>query len=223
MRIIFALLFSSLLFGGEFCFFIPPAGWEIAHLKNPSPYVKIGFLGKGSKDFRPSINLAVEEVDVSLKQYVKAVKEIQKGDPSVKWRDLGAISTEAGKGQLIEMCSPSPFGELKVLQAILVQKEKAYILTAAVLKEDFSKIQADLFKSFQSLTLAPDLWTPIKNEDLQKKIKHHLTFLDTSEKRVKEWEQFKNQVESLSELGPYWQFLALQEANSKISTPGTDP
>jgi hypothetical protein len=218
-----ALLLSSFLIGGEFCFFTPPQEWEIAQLKNPSPYIKIGFLGKGSSDFRPSINLAVEEVDVPLKQYVKAVKELQKSDPSLKLRDLGPFSTQAGKGQLLEMSSSSPFGELKILQMIFVQKEKAYILTAAVLKEEFAKLQATILKSLQSLRLTSDLWTPIKDEKIQKKLQASLLLLETSAKKEEEFQKFKAQVESFSELGPYWQFLALQEGNAKISNGGTDP
>ena len=85
----FTLIFLTLLnfASAKHCTFIPPTGWEIAQLKNPSPHVKIGFIGKGTGEFRPSINLAEEEVDVPLKEYVKAVKELQLADPTAKWRD----------------------------------------------------------------------------------------------------------------------------------------
>lgn len=141
-----------LLFAAQ-CLFTPPSGWEQAQLKTPSPYVQIGFLGKGSTEFRPSMNLATEEVDVPLKEYIKAVKELQLEDPSVKWRDLGKLSMQAGTGRLIEMTNASPWGEMKILQAFFVSSGTAYILTASVLKEDFPAIQAELMKSFQSLNI----------------------------------------------------------------------
>ncbi len=147
-------LFSSLALEARHCTFTPPSDWEMAQLTTPSPHVKMGFVGKGSAVFRPSINLATEEeVDVSLKEYVKAVKELQLADPMTKWRDLGKFAMEGGTGRLIEMTSPSPWGEVKVFQAFLVADQTAYILTAAVLKEDLPKLQSQLLASLRSLTL----------------------------------------------------------------------
>src|SRR5579872_5748842 len=106
------LLFLSLFTfaHAKHCTFIPPSGWEIAQLKNPSPHVKVGFIGKGTGEFRPSINLAEEDVDVSLKEYVKAVKELQLADPTTKWRDLGKLPMQSGTGRLTEMSNSSPWG-----------------------------------------------------------------------------------------------------------------
>ncbi len=152
MRIIFLIFFIQ-GFANE-CVFTPPPGWEMAKLKNPSPYLKLGFLGKGEKEFRPSINLSVEEgVGVSLKEYVKAVKEIQKEDPTAQLRDLGPFAVKSGSGRLLEIASTSPWGEIRMLQLLFVEGGKAYILTAAALKGDFVKIQSDILQSFQSLSI----------------------------------------------------------------------
>lgn len=216
MRVIFLFLSIFALANAKHCTFIPPSGWEIAQLKNPSPHVKIGFIGKGSGEFRPSINLAEEEVDVSLKEYVKAVKELQLADPMTKWRDLGKFPMGSGEGRLTEMTNPSPWGEIKVLQALFVHEDRAYILTGAVLKEDFLKFQNELLKSFRSLTLSEDLWTPIADAAKRAEFATFFAKLGTTEEKDAEWENLQKKIVSHAELGPYWQFLALQEGHAKI-------
>lgn len=221
MRLFLVLLAFISIAHARQCYFFPPSGWEIAQLKTPSPHVKIGFIGKGSTDFRPSINLAFEEVDVSLKDYIKAVKELQLADPTTKWRDLGKFPTQAGTGRLTEMSNTSPWGEIKIYQAIVVENNQAYILTAAVLKEDFPKFQAELMKSFRSLALTDDIWTPIPDANQRGQFQSFFTSLGSYEDKEEEWENLQKQVESISQLGPYWQFLALQEGRSKIYNTAT--
>ncbi len=202
------------------CYFSPPSGWEIAQLEEPSPYVQIGFIGKGSNPFRPSINLALEEIDVPLKEYLKAVKETHLLEPGTKWRDLGKFNFQAGPGRLTEISSTSPWGEIKILQALFVKDQIAYILTAAVLKEDFSKIQAALIASLQSLCLSPDLFTPLADL-LQKEELEKIFSTQTSqdEEKKAQWEKLQKTVAGCTQLGPYWQFLVLKEGYAKIYSP----
>lgn len=195
----------------DLCYFIPPKGWEAAQLKNPSAYVQVGFIGKGSTDFRPCINLATEEVDVSLSEYVKAVKELQ--SPDAKWRDLGKLPMAGGPGRLVEMQGNSPWGEVKLLQAFFVKDNMAYILTAAVLKPDFADVHAQLLQAFRSLTVIEDLFSPV--QDAKKKADLKNTFAHLSE--TKDLEGLQKQIETLSDLGGYWQFLAAQEAKERLS------
>jgi len=152
MRILFILI-ASLAFA-ETCIFSPPSGWE----KAPAPPadILIGYLGKGSTQFRPSITLASEEVELSLKDYAKAVKQIHLEDPNIKLRDLGKFNVVGGEGRLMEITSFCPCGEVKMLQALFVQGSKAYILTAAVLKKDFAEHQAELLKSLRSMTVTTE-------------------------------------------------------------------
>ncbi len=212
--LLFLLLFTFAQ--AKHCTFIPPSGWEIAQLKNPSPHVKIGFIGKSSGEFRPSINLASEDVDVPLKDYLKAVKNLQSADPTTKWRDLGKFSMQGGIGRLTEMSSTSAWGELKILQAIFVGDQKAHILTAALLKEDFPKFQNELLKSFQSLCLIDDVWSPISDPEEQARFKALFSSLGNSAEKERELDLLQKQVGAKAELGPYWQFLALQEGRSRI-------
>ncbi|HSX10541.1 MAG TPA: hypothetical protein VLF94_02340 [Chlamydiales bacterium] len=197
------------------CLFQPPADWEIAHLKTPSPEIHIGFLAKGSGEFRPSINLATEEIDGTLKEYVKAVKELHLSEPKVQWRDLGKFATRAGEGRLTEVTKPSAWGEMKIFQAIVVKDDTAYILTSAVLKKDLSRYHTSILNAFRSLNLVPDLWTPI--HDSQKRQQLQELFATLGQSEDKEGEKVRlQQAVSQTELGPYWQFLALKEGLAKL-------
>lgn len=204
--------------------FNPPPGWQCALPKNHSPYVRVGFIGNGSTQFHPSINLASEEVDISQKEYVKAVKEIHLAEPGTKWRDLGKFSMNAGVGILTEISSTSVWGEVKMLQAILVQKKTAYILTAAVLKKDYPGLQKEILKSLQSFSLHPTLIAALPSEQLQDQFKQIFSTLgifteegDVSHLQKSQWEQYQKQVTELyPEMGSHWQFLALREGHTKI-------
>lgn len=199
-----------------YCTFVPPSGWEIAQLKNPSPHIKIGFLGQGSKEFRPSINLATEEVDVPLAKYVQAVKELHLNNPTIQWRDLGKLQMQSGPGRLVEMSNTTPYGDIKILQAFFVKSDTAYILTAAILKEDFPKLQQELLKSLQSLNLIEDLSAPIVDAKKRTEFQSLFSALGASEEKETEWKKLQDQVKENASLGPYWQFLALQEGRAKI-------
>ena len=220
MNRVAALLIDILLIfplsASPYCIFQPPKNWEIAQPKVPTPYVQIGFLGEAKNGFRSCLNLAIEEqVDVSLKQYVKAVKKLQTKDHKKKWLDLGALSMVAGPGHLIEMTEESPWGELKILQAFYVQNKTAYILTASLLKEDYIGFQKEIVSAFKTFQLTDTLWTPIVDAIQRDHFRTLYSSLGTSESEV-EWQTFQKAVADLNDLGPYWQFQALQSGKEKI-------
>lgn len=199
------------------CYFIPPSGWEAVQPKQLSEYVQVGFLGKGSNEFRPSINIAFEEVNVSLKEYIKAVKAIHASQPDAKWRDLGKFSMLAGEGRLTEITSPTPWGEIKTLQAILVKQNQAYILTGACLKQDFPRFQSDLLRCFHSLNLAPDLFSAIPDPENRHALKQLFDSLGTRAEKEEEWQLLQKAVaEKAPQMGGYWHFLLLKEGHAKI-------
>lgn len=215
----------------EICTFLPPAGWEIAQPKNLSHHVQVGFLGKGSGDFRPSINIAFEEVDVPLKEYVKAVKKIQTAQPNTQWRDLGKFPMKAGTGRLTEITTTTPWGEIKMLQALFVKNGMAYILTGAVLKQDLPKFQAELLNSFRSLVLVPHLFTPLPENSqtaefrkLFSSLGHFSPEEDMERAQKQQWDTLQKAVQGVSEMGPYWDYLVLKEGHAKIysSTPSSN-
>jgi len=151
MRLLFILI-ASFAFAETYTF-SPPSGWEKAD--QPPQGIEVGYLGKGASLFRPSVTLATEEVDLSLKEYTKVVKLIHQEDPNIQLRDLGKFAMAGGEGRLLEISTSGPCGEVKMLQGLLVKNSKAYILTAAVLKKDFAEYQSELLKAIRSLSIDP--------------------------------------------------------------------
>jgi len=212
----FLFLFPFNFIVGSLPLFAPPDEWEFAAAKNTDSCIQAGFLGKGSTPFRPSMNLAIEEVDVNLKQYLKAVKEIHLHSPGTTWRDLGKFVTLSGTGRLTEISTPSSFGNIKMLQMILIKDKVAYIMTGAAIKEDFLRLQDIFTKSFQSLRLEADLFSSLGQE---KKQKFELFFksIDTNHaEETAQWNHLQTMVLDTPEMGRYWQALVLKRGYEKI-------
>lgn len=216
MRVLFFLLMIGFSYSKQ-CTFIPPQGWEIAELKTDSPHVKIGFLGKGKTDFRPSMNLALEEgVDVSFKEYVNLVKNLQKADRTSSLRDLGAFPVACGNGRLLEISTKTAWGDIKILQVLCMVEENVYILTASVLKEEFPQFQKQILQSFRTLQLSDDLFSQIEDVKKREKFSAFFKALGTTQEKDLEWEKLKDEVSENKQLGPYWAFLILKEGYAKI-------
>ena len=132
--------------------FTPPSGWHFADKKDLPPRVQVMVVGKGLKEFPPSLNLTTEEYKGTLKDYLKIVKGIN-DSKSGQWKKLGQIETKAGKASLSQLDVPSKWGELRMLHAILLSNETIYILTAAALAEEFPKFHKDFFAALKSLRI----------------------------------------------------------------------
>jgi hypothetical protein len=218
------VLYFPLFLYSSVCYFTPPADWECCQPKNMSPHIQIGFVGKGSTEFRPSINLAVEEVDVSLKTYLKAVKQIHLAQGNAVWRDLGPFKVAAGEGRLIQLCSFSPCGEVEMFQAILIRDHQAYILTAAALKKDTPHLKETILKSLASLSIVPNLWTPLPLEEQRLQLQDFFSSIHTrpddialNDWNAMQWIQLQKIVEKEgSSMGSHWQFLVLKDGYAEI-------
>lgn len=219
-----AIGITSHLWSDPIPLFTPPPKWQYAQPKNPSEYVQISFVSEGSAQFRPSINLALEETDVSLKEYVKAVKEIHLQDPQTKWRDLGKFTMKGGIGRLTEMTTQMPVGEVKILQAILIHEKIAYILTITALKKDYPNRRQEMLQALQSLSIYDNLFAALSDPTKQAKIKDFFATLgifspneNFYHAKQKQWELLQKEVlEGCSEMGGHWHYLALKEGLSKI-------
>ncbi len=238
LKLYFLLLFVYFArLAADTCFFIPPTGWEIADPETLAPRVEICFLGKSSKGLAPSVNLATESVNVSLEAYVEAVRKIHKADPNSHWRDLGKFKTPMGEGRLTELESPTDLGRARLVQLIVIKNQTAYVLTAAALKEEFSKYYKTFDQVFRSLQLSSNLLEsyPSKSQQLllhqliQSLENRFLTLLTdqtTAEKALSSepfytdvWEPFeKKMINTFTEMGPYWQILVLSEIRTKLLT-----
>jgi hypothetical protein len=199
---------------------VPPQNWECVHPQKLSSEIQIAFLGKGASDFRPSLNLAVEEIDVPLDVYIKSVRRIHESEMNMKWRDLGPFTFNSGKGRLAEISGSSPMGEVKMLQGIYVQDRFAYIVTGAVLKDEFASQQKTVLNAIRSLTIAPDLFSTIADASQRSSLQdcfRSFSHLTSPEERQNEWSHLQNVIlKDFSSMGAHWQILILKEGYQQI-------
>lgn len=135
--------------------FVPPQGWQMADSKELSPNVKSMVVGKGDKEFPPSINLAVEPYKGTQKEYLKIVKRINEAGKR-EWKDLGIIRTSAGDASLSQVDETGEWGSIRMMHVILVKESIAYILTAAATREEFSRFYKDFFAAMRSLNITKE-------------------------------------------------------------------
>jgi len=209
----------------SFCLFTPPQGWELSDPRNPALQVQIAFLKNTGKGFCPSINLAVEKTNVSMTEYLKAVKAIHEQDRNQRFRLLGKVRTKAGLGQLIEIDAPSEWGPVRILQLLFVKEGHAYILTAAALKEEFANYYKEIQEAFRSLTLTPDLLSTIPQLERRESLKnkqHELleVWQQTVQKesqRDKQWQKFQQTIlDDFQDMGAFWQILVLKNTQEQL-------
>lgn len=212
------------------CYFIPPKGWGIADPSKLSHRVKICFVGPSSGYLSPSVSLATEEVDISLKAYVDIVKSDCERDPNSVWRDLGKYNTPLGEGRLTEREVKTQWGVSRQIQLMVIKDNQAYVLTAGALKEEFSRHYQDFEAVLKSLTITPDLAAATeKKELLNTLIKNlHTDFkaltaasaeevFDSPNFQNQSWEPFQQKViNNFTEMGPYWQILLLRDQQNKL-------
>lgn len=218
-RLVFLLLAISSLWAKESCFFIPPKGWEIADPKMLAPSVDICFLGKSSKGLAPTINLATEVVDVSLDAYIEEVRKIHSADPNCRWRDLGKFTARIGNGRLMELETPTEFGAARMVQLVVIKENVAYILTAAALKEEFSKYYKTFDAALRSLQSSSNLVEAYPSKELKILIDALLQKKESSLEFEAIWKPFENKIiNDFTEMGPYWQILLLSEIRTQLLT-----
>jgi hypothetical protein len=217
------------------CYFIPPKGWQLADQSKLSHRIKICFLGNTSRNLQPSVNLATEKVNVSLKAYVDILRSDCAKDPNCIFRDLGKYNTPLGEGRLTEREVKTKWGVARQVQLIVIKDNRAYILTAGALKEEFSRHYQDFEAVLKSLTITDDLTSPItpleKREHLQSRIKkldtdfdHAMSKAETVEKafntaefQKEAWEPFHQMIiNDFTEMGPYWQILLLRDVQHQL-------
>lgn len=217
-------------------FFVPPKGWEVSDPRTFSPHVQIAFLKNTGKGFCPSINLAVEETDASLSEYLKAVKAIHVQDKGTIWRILGKVRTSAGLAQLTEIDTATEFGPARLLQLILVKEGRAYVVTASALREEFPNFYKEFQSSFRSFAITQDLFTSIPQLEQREGLKQaQAKLMAAAEERLSSPEKIENLMEdplfrekhwtpfqktvlgNFEEMGAYWQILVMRSAYEQLT------
>lgn len=136
-----------------------PKGWECINDPEQLPQkVKLIFVGTGSGkgQFTPSINLACEETSLPLSEYMAQAKAYHEGQSNTKCTQMGQLKTGSGTAEILQIDRPSQWGDIRFIQAVLVENAKAYVVTATCLKRDFGQLSSNIFKTIRSLNLALD-------------------------------------------------------------------
>lgn len=130
--------------------FTPPSGWRNADNNALPKHVHLMIVGTGAQQFPPSITLASEPYQGSVKDYLKVVKKLSTSKGN-QWKDLGNIRTEAGNASLSQTDSPSQWGSVRMMHVILKKDDTVYILTAAALKKEFPAFYKEIFAALRSV------------------------------------------------------------------------
>lgn len=223
--------------------FTPPEGWHFADPKKLPRSVKVMVVGKSSSDYPPSLNLATEKFDGTLKQYLKIVKEINDRS-GAEWKDLGTIRTQAGDASLSQVDAKTKWGTERLMHVILIRDGIVYIMTAGALKDEFPRYYKEFFTSMRSLRFnknAYDMITDAKRRDLLEKAIDDLkqkwvVFLHQYEKNAQpgtvdialkafessdfqsqSWQPFKSYLQrDFADLGSIWQQHVLNNAKDEL-------
>ncbi len=223
--------FLGTLQAKEYAYFTPPQDWKvIEHDEEP---VKITFIGKPKKNCNPLINLATEEVSISLKEYVAIVQKNCEADPNREWRDLGSFSTLAGEGRLTDILRKTTGGDLRQLQLLFIKEGIAYVVTTSCAKEEFLELSQLFYAALKSFNVTSDLFQAVKEKEKLASLTSQLLkdfpdasatasrtqlFLDKKFQKEK-WLPFEKIVlNNYPEMGNYWKILLLKDIKNKLIT-----
>lgn len=131
-----------------------PKGWECIDDKKQLPAkVELVFIGTGKGQFTPSINLATENTEMTMQEYVKLAKQYHESQGETKCRSLGALDTKEGPAELLQIDRQTQWGPVRFIQASLIKQGTAYVITATCLQEDFNEFSSSFFKAIQTFTI----------------------------------------------------------------------
>jgi hypothetical protein len=197
----------------DFCFFIPPKNWTLVNPSLAPSNVKIAFIAKEKKSFCPSLNFVTENTSLNLSEYLQAVRSLHIADKANRWRILGPLHTKAGKAVLTEIDTETPKGKARLLQAILLKNSVAYILTAALSQETFGLFQKEVLESFRSLSITNSFDDSLSSPEKLALFQEKKELFSEGLLSLQTMQDFLSS--KFPEEGPYWQFLALQNAQSQ--------
>ena len=214
LRIIASLLLCTLIFSlyaeKEYCYFQAPASWDMQLFTCDDP-VEVGFLGPANDTSRPNIYLSEEEVDCTLAEYVTSVKNLYKNNPHFTFKDIGALNTKSGKAHLAEIESTTKIGVIKMLQCIIVKDKRAYVLTGANAKKNFTDTHLEYLKTFKSAQISKKPLEFITGADLQKSVTE---LVDTAVST----KELASLLDQKKELSPYLKKLLIDFHQKKLSS-----
>jgi hypothetical protein len=116
------------------------------------------------------LNLATEEVDLCIEDYLRVIQRLHEKEPGNRWRSLGKITTSAGDAHLTEIDTKTQWGPVRMLQMVLLRDKTAYILTAAALKSEVGQYYKSFQEAFHSFALTKNLLNALPQDPLKERI-----------------------------------------------------
>ncbi len=143
------------IFATEFHLAIPP-GWDCVTDQSQLPKkVQLIAISPTKTKFTPSINVASEETDQSLADYVDTAKLYHESEGETHVTKLGQIPTRAGQAQLLQIDRRTDFGTVRFLQAAVIKGDVAYVVTATCLRDEFATYCSNFFDAIKSFEVIP--------------------------------------------------------------------
>jgi hypothetical protein len=202
----------------QIVFFTPPKDWMIIEPKKQPKEITIGFI-EPAINYPSSMNMVTEKTTVSLKEYVKAVKNLYQGKRNQTLRDLGSLPLKKGCAHLLEIDTETSHGIFRQLQLLYAHQGEIIILTSASKDHKFLKAKDDILKALKSLTIAGDIFETVTQEE---KIKIESKFRELSHSGLNEKEFLEKYAfflhNEFSDKGPFWELLMLKKL-SQVEQP----
>jgi len=239
MKIVLVLLsLFPCLYSANFYYFIPPKNWKLVDPTKLSKTIDVAFVENSKKPFKPSINLGIEKVSITLDKYVLAAKKQITANKSNQWRELGYIINKSGKAHLAQIDSKNSCGDIRSIQSIFVNEGTVFILTAVALKEDFEYCLNTFIEAFESFCIKESALSSLsegKAQSLEKKIndiKNAWKNLEANQSKKpsdaslffdktfqkKHWKPFeKYLLKSHKEMGLFWQIKTSSELKESLT------
>lgn len=228
----------SCLYSENFYYFIPPKNWKLVDPAKLSKTIDVAFVENSKKPFKPSINLGIEKVNISLDKYVLAARKQITANKSNHWKELGYIINKSGQAHLAQIDSKNSCGDIRSLQSIFVKEGTVFILTAVALKEDFEDYLNTFIEAFETFCIKDNAlsslseakaralerkindvkngWKDLK-ADPSKKGSNQSLFFDKTFQR-KYWKPFeKYLLKSHKEMGLFWQIKTSTELKESLA------
>ncbi|MCH9610902.1 MAG: hypothetical protein S4CHLAM81_05270 [Chlamydiales bacterium] len=155
LRNCFIALFTMTLslFASELRFSVPD-GWECVTDQTQLPKkVQVLAISPTKTRFTPSINIATEDTEQTISDYVETAKLYHESEGQTKVTRMGQIPTKAGSAELLQIDRKTDFGVVRFIQAAIIEQETAYVITATCLRDEFASYCSSFFDSIKSFEI----------------------------------------------------------------------
>jgi hypothetical protein len=173
-KVMFDESIAKLSQDSAFCSFTPPKGWTNVPRNTLPPeaqsdFVRVHVKGKGAP-VPPTVVLAVEKTTVDLRTYLQNCIEDHEAHVDSTCKKLGSIQTASGPASLLQVDRLTKWGEMRMLQSVILLDDTAYVMTATALQEEFPQYYKEFFGAIQSIKIREGLFTKVQDPDLRDKI-----------------------------------------------------